>query len=152
MLKYLEHAVEETNKVEELETEIIIESSKRKFCAIEKEKMIKINELKENLRIEIVKRRTKEEPLSFKIKNKEIGRKKNRIRKRKPEMIIKTWESKLDILREIWKKKFRQLNTDRIFHYIYCMIFFSHAQKMNSIITAVNRDNSNIIKIHSFLH
>ena len=105
MLKYLEHAVEETNKVEELETEIIIESSKRKFCAIEKEKMIKINELKENLRIEIVKRRTKEEPLSFKIKNKEIGRKKNRIRKRKPEMIIKTWESKLDILREIWKKK-----------------------------------------------
>ena len=90
MLKYLEHAVEETNKVEELETEIIIESSKRKFCAIEKEKMIKINELKENLRIEIVKRRTKEEPLSFKIKNKEIGRKKNRIRKRKPEMIIKT--------------------------------------------------------------
>ena len=152
MLKYLEHAVEETNKVEELETEIIIESSKRKFCAIEKEKMIKINELKENLRIEIVKRRTKEEPLSFKIKNKEIGRKKNRIRKRKPEIIIKTWESKLDILREIWKKKFRQLNTDRIFHYIYCMIFFSHAQKMNSIITAVNRDNSNIIKIHSFLH
>ena len=70
MLKYLEHAVEETNKVEELETEIIIESSKRKFCAIEKEKMIKINELKENLRIEIVKRRTKEEPLSFKIKKK----------------------------------------------------------------------------------
>ena len=38
--------------------------------------MIKINELEENLRTEIVKKKTKEELLSFKMKNKEIGRKK----------------------------------------------------------------------------
>ena len=38
--------------------------------------MIKINELEENLRTEIVKKKTKEEWLSFKMKNKEIGRKK----------------------------------------------------------------------------
>ena len=38
--------------------------------------MIKINELEENLRTEIVKKKTKEESLSFKMKNKEIGRRK----------------------------------------------------------------------------
>ena len=38
--------------------------------------MIKINELEENLRTEIVKKKTKEESLSCKMKNKEIGRKK----------------------------------------------------------------------------
>ena len=42
------------NKIEKLETEIIIKSTKRKLSAIEKEKIIKINELEEYLRIETV--------------------------------------------------------------------------------------------------
>ena len=44
----------------------------------------------------------KEKPVSFKIKNKEIARKENRIRKKiKAEIIIKTEESKMEVLREI---------------------------------------------------
>ena len=43
-LKNLEHAIEKINKIEELETKIIIESTKRKLNVIEKEKIIKINE------------------------------------------------------------------------------------------------------------
>ena len=38
-LKNLEDAIEEINKIEELETEIIIESTKRKLSAIEKKKI-----------------------------------------------------------------------------------------------------------------
>ena len=73
-LKSLENATEEINKMEELETEIIIQSTKRKLGAIEKEEINKINELQEYLRIETVKRRMKEKPMIFKIKNKEIAR------------------------------------------------------------------------------
>ena len=36
-LKNLEDAIEEINKIEELETEIITESTKRKLSAIEKQ-------------------------------------------------------------------------------------------------------------------
>ena len=43
-LKNLGDAIEERHKIEELETEIIIESTKRKLVAIEK--VIKRNELK----------------------------------------------------------------------------------------------------------
>ena len=43
-LKNVEGAIEEINKIEELETEMIIESTKRKLSAIEKEKIIRINE------------------------------------------------------------------------------------------------------------
>ena len=64
------------NKIEESETEIIIESTKRKRNAIEKEKIIKLNEIGEDLRIKIVKKRMKKKPVSFKMKNKEIARKK----------------------------------------------------------------------------
>ena len=39
----------------------------------------------------------------------------------------------------------------RIFHCISCNIF-ALIPKMNSIITSFNRNNSNIRKIHSFLH
>ena len=48
-LKNLEDAIEEINKIEELEPEIIIEFSKRKLSAIEKEKINEINELETNL-------------------------------------------------------------------------------------------------------
>ena len=65
-LKNLEDAKEEINKIEELETEMIIESTKRKLSAIEKEKIIRINELEENLRIKTVKKRMKERPMSLK--------------------------------------------------------------------------------------
>ena len=65
-LKNLEDAIEEINKIEELETEMIIESTKRKLSAIEKEKLIRINELEENLRIKTVKKRMKERPMSLK--------------------------------------------------------------------------------------
>ena len=37
------------------------------------------------------------------------------------------------------------------FHYIYYIIF-ANIPKMNSIITSVNRNNSNTIKTQSFLH
>ena len=71
-----EDAIEETNKIKELETEIIIESTKKKISAIEKEKINRINELEEDLRIETVKRKMKVKTVNFKIKNKEIARKK----------------------------------------------------------------------------
>ena len=48
-LKNLEDAIEEINKIEELESEIIIEFSKRKLSAIEKEKINGINDLETNL-------------------------------------------------------------------------------------------------------
>ena len=65
-LKNVEGAIEEINKIEELETEMIIESTKRKLSAIGKEKIIRINELEENLRIKTVKKRMKERPMSLK--------------------------------------------------------------------------------------
>ena len=65
-LKNVEGAIEEINKIEELETEMIIESTKRILRAIEKEKIIRINELEENLRIKTVKKRMKERPMSLK--------------------------------------------------------------------------------------
>ena len=65
-LKNVEGAIEEINKIEELETEMIIESTKRILSAIEKEKIIRINELEENLRIKTVKKRMKERPMSLK--------------------------------------------------------------------------------------
>ena len=65
-LKNVEGAIEEINKIEELETEMIIESTKRKLSAIEKEKIIRINELEENLRIKTVKKRMKGRPMSLK--------------------------------------------------------------------------------------
>ena len=74
-LKSLEDAIEKINKIEELETEILIEFTKRKLSAIEKEQIIKIDELEEDLRTETVMRRVKEKPVSFKTKNKEIARK-----------------------------------------------------------------------------
>ena len=51
-------------------------STKRKLNAIEKEKINKINELEEDLRKETVKKRVKGKPVSFKMKNKEIARRK----------------------------------------------------------------------------
>ena len=56
----------------------------------------------------------KEKPVSFKMKNKEIARKKTESEKgMKVEIIIKTEESKLEILREIIEKKSRELNTEK---------------------------------------
>ena len=49
-LNNLEDAKEEINKIEELETKIIVQSIKRKLSAIEKEKIDKINELEDDLR------------------------------------------------------------------------------------------------------
>ena len=60
----------------------MIESTKKKISAIDKEKLNRINELEEDLRIETVKRKMKEKPLSFKIKKKEIKRKKQNQRKK----------------------------------------------------------------------
>ena len=82
-LRNLEDAIEEINQLEESETEIVIESRKRKYSVMQKQKIIKINELKEDFGILTVKRRMKEKPESFKMKNKEIARSKsNRIRER----------------------------------------------------------------------
>ena len=82
-LRNLEDAIEEINQLEESETEIVIESRKRKYSVIQKQKIIKINELKEDFGILTVKRRMKEKPESFKMKNKEIARSRsNRIRER----------------------------------------------------------------------
>ena len=113
-LKNLEDAIEETNKIEELETEIIIESTKRKLSAIEKEKRKRIYELEEDLRIETVKRIMKEKPESFKMKNKEIARRKiiELEIETKAEIIIKTGESKIEILKKN-RKKSKQLNAER---------------------------------------
>ena len=82
-LRNLEDAIEEINQLEESETEIVIESRKRKYSVMQKQKIIKINELKEDFGILTVKRRMKEKPESFKMKNKEIARSRsNRIRER----------------------------------------------------------------------
>ena len=67
-LKNVEDALEETNKIVELETEI--ESTKRKSSATETEQITKINKLEKYLKIETVKRRMKEKPMSFKTKKK----------------------------------------------------------------------------------
>ena len=69
-LKNVEDALEETNKIVELETEIIIESTKRKSSATETEQITKINKLEKYLKIETVKRKMKEKPMSFKTKKK----------------------------------------------------------------------------------
>ena len=55
----------------------------------------------------------KETPESFKRKNKEIARRKVIELEIKLETIIKTGESKIEILREVTKKKSRELNTKR---------------------------------------
>ena len=59
----------------------------------------------------------KEKPVSFKMKNKEIWRRKitELEIEIKVETMIKTAESKLEILREIMGKKSRELNTERKF-------------------------------------
>ena len=69
-LKDQENAIEEINRIEGLEIETIKGSTKRKLSVVEKERIDKINELEENLRIKIVKWRMQEKPLSFKMKNK----------------------------------------------------------------------------------
>ena len=69
-LKNVEDALEETNKIVELETEIIIESTKRKSSATETEQITKINKLEKYLKIETIKRRMKEKIMSFKTKKK----------------------------------------------------------------------------------
>ena len=114
-LKNPEDAIEEINKMEELETEIIIGSTKKKLSAIEKEKINRINVLEEGLKIETVKRRTKEKLASFKMKNEEIARRKitELETEIKSEIIIKAGEQKTEILREVIEKKSRELNTKR---------------------------------------
>ena len=113
--KKLEDAIEGINKIEELETQIIIEFAKRKLSSIEKEKINRIDKLEKDLRVETVKRRIKEKPVSFKMKNKEIARKKliELEKEIKAEVTIKTEESKLEILREIIEKKSCEPNTER---------------------------------------
>ena len=57
----------------------------------------------------------KEKLVSFKMKNKEISRRKiiELEIEMKAEIIIKTGESKTEILREVIEKEFRELNTNR---------------------------------------
>ena len=69
-LKNQEDIIDILNKIEELKTQIIIETTKRKLSAIENKNVTEINELGEDLRIEAVKRRMKEKHESFKLKNK----------------------------------------------------------------------------------
>ena len=62
-----------------------------------------------------VKGRVKKKPVNFKTKNKEIARRQiieweTEIKSR---TVIKTIESKLEILREITEKKSRKLNTEK---------------------------------------
>ena len=94
----------------------MIEFIKRKLNAIGKEEMIKISVVEEDLRIETVRRRMKEKPVSFEKKNRKIARKKIVSETEiKAEIIIKTEELKLEILREIIDKKSREMNTERKF-------------------------------------
>ena len=104
-LRNLENTIEEINQLEESETEIAIKSTKRKYSVIQKQKRIKINELKEDFRILTVKRRMKGKPESFKMKNKKkvIALEKEI----KTEIINNAEKSKLEILREILKKDSR---------------------------------------------
>ena len=82
-------------------------AKKSKRNAKEKEKKkIKINELEEDLRVEIVKRRMNEKAVSFKMKNIEVAGKKLELEEGiKAETIIKTEGSKLKILREVIEKQ-----------------------------------------------
>ena len=67
---------------------------------------IKINDLEEDLRVEIVKRRMKEKAVSFKMKNIEVAGKKLELEEGiKAETMIKTEGSKLKILREVIEKQ-----------------------------------------------
>ena len=103
--------MERKHKIIELQKKLIIESTKRKLNAIEKGKIIKINEL-EDLRIETVKRRKKS--VSFKMKKK---RKRKIIKLEieiKVETINKTGESKIEILREVIKKVQRIEHREKI--------------------------------------
>ena len=70
----------------------MIESTKRKLSAIENKKIIKKIELEEDLRIEAVKGRMKKKPVSSKMRNREIARKKiiELETEIKTEIIIKT--------------------------------------------------------------
>ena len=74
-----------------------------------------MNELEEDLRIETVKRRMRQKPVSFKIKNKKIARKKiiESGIEIKTEIITKTVEIKLEILRKIIEKTSRELKIER---------------------------------------
>ena len=51
----------------------------------------------------------------------------------------------------LYINKYTPLFSFRIIHYVYCIIF-ALVPKVNFAITSFNRNNSNIIKIHSFLH
>ena len=110
-LRNLENTIEEINQLEESETEIAIKSTKRKYSVIQKQKRIKINELKEDFRILTVKRRMKGKPESFKMKNKKkvIALEKEI----KTEIINNAEKSKLEILREILRKNSREFNAER---------------------------------------
>ena len=104
--------MERKHKIIELQKKLIIESTKRKLDAIEKGKIIKINELEEDLRIETVKRRKKS--VSFKMKKK---RKRKIIKLEieiKVETINKTGESKIEILSEVIKKVQRIESREKI--------------------------------------
>ena len=104
-LRNLENTIEEINQLEESETEIAIKSTKRKYSVIQKQKRIKINELKEDFRILTVKRRMKGKPESFKMKNKKKSnsiRKRNKNRNNKQCRKIKTRNIERNI-----KKKFQ---------------------------------------------
>ena len=94
--------------IEELETEIIIQSTKRKLSALGKEKINKINDLEEDLKIETV---------SFTLKNKETAKIKivELEIEVKAGIIIKTRESKTEVLKEVIEKKSRELYTKKKF-------------------------------------
>ena len=75
-LKNLEYAIEKINKIKELETKLIIESTKRKRNAIEKEITIRINEIEEYINVETKKEKNRGVKWVFKRKNKKIARRK----------------------------------------------------------------------------
>ena len=75
-LKNLEYAIEKINKIKELETKLIIESTKRKRNAIEKEITIRINEIEEYINVETKKEKNRGVNRDFKRKNKKIARRK----------------------------------------------------------------------------
>ena len=58
-LKNLEYAIEKINKIKELETKLIIESTKRKRNAIEKEITIRINEIEGYINVETKKEKNR---------------------------------------------------------------------------------------------
>ena len=88
-LKILKHATEEINKIKELETEIITESTKRKLSTIEREKekneleeeteiKVKITFEKRESQLEILRKATEKKSREFNIDRK--------IKKKKKEM------------------------------------------------------------------